>query len=155
MIGRRILAFWVDLFLAIFLTSAGLWLLRQEILRGTDSADLFNPLRAWAEGRLHPVVWIVGLFLYFFLFLSANSETPGLTAFGLTAIRNADEDGRQRIGTSRALARTILLAGSALFFGAGFLPVFFNDRRLALHDCLSGTRIVRVRSRVSRPAETS
>ena len=151
MIGRRILAFWLDLFFGLFLSSAALWLLREAFLRGTDPDDLFNPLREWAQAPAHPLSLLFGLFLYFFLFLAVNSETPGLVAFGLTVVRDP-EGGESSIGVRRALARALLLGVSCLFLGLGFLTVLTNDRRLALHDCLSGTRIVRVRSRRVRPA---
>jgi uncharacterized RDD family membrane protein YckC len=154
MIGRRLLAFWIDLFFGLFLASTGLWLLRQAFLRGTDPADLFNPLREWALAPSHPLVWLLGVFLYFFLFLAVNSETPGLVAFGLTVIRDREGGELRRIGGMRALWRTLLLAVSTLFLGLGFLTVLANDRRLALHDCLSGTRIIRVRSRRIPPAGT-
>ncbi len=152
MIGRRILAFWLDLFFGLFLGSLGLWLLRQAFLRGTNPDDLFNPLREWALASYHPLVLLFGIVLYFFLFLAANSETPGLVAFGLTVVRDQDGGELLRIGGSRALWRTALFAVSALFLGLGFLTVLGNDRRLALHDCLSGTRVIRVGSRRIRPA---
>ena len=152
MIGRRILAFWLDLFIGLFLSSAALWLLREAFLRGTDPDDLFNPLREWALAPAHPLALLFGLFLYFFLFLAVNSETPGLVAFGLTVVRDPEGGESSSIGGRRALARALLLGVSSLFLVLGFLTVLTNDRRLALHDCLSGTRIVRVRSRRVRPA---
>jgi uncharacterized RDD family membrane protein YckC len=146
MIGRRILSFWLDLFLSIFLTSAGLFLFRMEIIANTDENDFFNPVRQWAMGSFHPIAFLAGIFLYFFIFLTLSSETPGFSLFGLTLIR-ADEDGeRKKIGWKRALSRTLVLSLSFLTMGAGFLTVFANRRRIALHDCLSGTRVVRERS---------
>ncbi|MGC8529008.1 MAG: RDD family protein [Leptospirillia bacterium] len=152
MIGRRILAFWIDIFFGLFLSSTALWLLRKAFLLGTNPDDLFNPLREWALVPAHPIFLLWGLFLYFFLFLAVNSETPGLVAFGLTVVRDSDGGESSFIGGRRALVRSLLLGVSGLFLGLGFLTVLTNDRRLALHDCLSGTRIVRIRSRRVRPA---
>ena len=146
MIGRRILAFWLDFFLAIFLTSVGIFLLRREILSNTDPRDIFNPVRQWALDPDHPFVFLFGLFLYFFINMAFFSETPGHALFGLTLIRLEEDRERKKIGWKRAFGRTIMLSGSILTLGAGFLPAFANDRRLAMHDCLSGTRVVRERA---------
>ncbi|MCL4484847.1 MAG: RDD family protein [Nitrospirae bacterium] len=154
MIGRRILAFWLDLFLAIFLSEGGLSLLRREILSGTDPEDPFDPVRQWAAASFHPAALLAGLFLYFFLFWAISSETPGQSLFGLTVIRDSGDAERVRIGPGGALRRTLVFGGSFLLLGLGFLAALANDRRLALHDCLSGTRVVRERSRPApRPAE--
>ncbi len=154
MIARRILAFWLDLFMAIFLSEAGLYLLRREILLGTDPDDPFDPVRQWAASPFHPAGLLAGLFLYFFLFWAISSETPGESVFGLTVVRESDEPERSRIGLGKALGRTLAFGGSVLTLGLGFLPALTNDRRMALHDCLSGTRVVRERSKPSpRPAE--
>jgi len=156
MIGRRILAFWLDLFMAIFLSEAGLYLLRWEILSGTDPEDPFDPVRQWAAAPFHPAGLLAGLFLYFFLFWAVSSETPGESLFGLTVVRESEEPERSRIGLGKALGRTLAFGGSILTLGLGFLPALANDRRMALHDCLSGTRVVRERSKSSpRPAEHS
>lgn len=154
MIGRRILAFWLDLFSGLFLSEAGLALLRREILAGTEPDDPFDPLRQWARSSLHPLSVLTGLFLYFFLFWALSSETPGQSFFGLTVIRETEDGSRIRIGVRKALERTLLFSFSFLSLGLGFVAALANDRRLALHDCLSGTRVVRERSPSSpRPAE--
>ncbi len=154
MIGRRILAFWLDFFSAIFLAEGGIALLRHEILAGTDPDDFFNPARRWALSSLHPLAVLSGLFLYFFLFWTLSSETPGQSVFGLTVIRETEDGSRVRIGVRKALERTLLFGFSFLTLGLGFVAALANDRRLALHDCLSGTRVVRERSPVSpRPAD--
>jgi uncharacterized RDD family membrane protein YckC len=146
MIGRRILSFWLDFFLAIFLASLSLFLVRREIIANTDINDAFNPVRHWALSPAHPLIFMGGLFLYFFLFIALFSETPGLSLFGLTLVRTDDEGDRKKIGWKLALSRTLMLSLSILTLGTGFLTVFANNRRLALHDCLSGTRVVRERS---------
>lgn len=157
MIGRRILSFWIDAALAVFLSAAGLFLLRREILTVLDPRDLFNPAGAWARSSFHPLAFLCGLFLYFLLFLAVFSETPGLLLAGLTVVRMDDESGgRKKAGFGRALSRTLLFFFTLATLGTGFLTVFANGRRLALHDCLSGTRVVRERAFVAPPpAEVS
>ena len=146
MIGRRILAFWVDFYFGIFLSEMGLYFLRMEVLHGMDPDDSASPLTSWARSPIHPLSLALGLFLYFFLFLGITSETPGLTVFGLTVVRDVEESERRPIGFRKALSRTIALSFSALTLGLGFFLAFLNDRRRSLHDCLSGTRVIRART---------
>ncbi len=156
MILRRILAFLIDFSLGIFFSELGVYLLRREVLAGTPRDDLFNPLRQWALSSFHFWAVSAGIFLYFFLFLAALSETPGLSLFGLTVVRDSDDGELRAIGTRRALSRTLSLLVSLMTLGLGFLFALGNDRRRALHDCLSGTRVIRQKTIPSpRPAEAS
>jgi uncharacterized RDD family membrane protein YckC len=54
------------------------------------------------------------------------------------------EDGKP-LDAARAMRRTSVGALSFLMLGLGFLPALFGDGR-ALHDRLSSTRVVRLRS---------
>ena len=76
---------------------------------------------------------------YLIAFTAVGGQSIGKMAFGIKVI--GQEDGGVPIG--RATIRTLAYLASALPLGAGFLPGVLGAERLALHDRLAHTRVVR------------
>ena len=74
---------------------------------------------------------------------SAGGQTFGKMVFG---VRVVDRAGRSVTG-SVSLVRALGYLLSVLPLGLGFALMFFDTRRLALHDRLAGTRVLRVSGR--------
>jgi uncharacterized RDD family membrane protein YckC len=77
---------------------------------------------------------------YFVAFTAVGGQSIGKMAFGLKVITQ-DED--EMVPVGRATIRTLAYFVSALPLGAGFLPGVISADRLALHDRLAHTRVVR------------
>jgi uncharacterized RDD family membrane protein YckC len=91
-----------------------------------------------------PILPLLAFFLmlnggYFIAFTTVGGQSIGKMALGIKVI--AQEDGSVPVG--RATIRTLAYLVSALPFGAGFLPGVMSADRLALHDRLAHTRVVR------------
>ena len=76
---------------------------------------------------------------YFVAFTTVGGQSIGKMALGIKVIDQ--EDGAVTIG--RAILRTLAYIASALPLGAGFLPGIISADRLALHDRLAHTRVIR------------
>jgi uncharacterized RDD family membrane protein YckC len=76
---------------------------------------------------------------YFVVFTAFGGQTIGKMAFGLKVTTEDEES----VPVSRAALRTIGYLVSALPLGAGFLAAVFTANRLAFHDRLAHTRVVR------------
>ena len=76
---------------------------------------------------------------YFIAFTAVGGQSIGKMAFGIKVI--SQEESTVPIG--RATLRTLAYVVSALPLGAGFLPGIIGADRLALHDRLAHTRVVR------------
>ena len=91
-----------------------------------------------------PILPLTAFFLllnggYFIAFTTVGGQSIGKMAMGIKVI--AEEDGAVPVG--RATLRALGYLVSALPFGAGFLPGVISADRLALHDRLAHTRVVR------------
>ncbi|MCS7063634.1 MAG: RDD family protein [Methylacidiphilales bacterium] len=75
-------------------------------------------------------------FGYFHLF--REGRTLGMTVCGLKV---ADEKG-QALRKGQALLRTFGIVLTIHFYGIGFLPAFFTERRQAFHDLISRTLVI-------------
>jgi uncharacterized RDD family membrane protein YckC len=129
---RRISAALVDMMLLSMLDAVVLYLTLR--LCGLTTAEMV---------RL-PVLPLVAFFLllnggYFIAFTTVGGQSIGKMALGIKVI--AQEDGEVPIG--RATLRTVAYLISALPLGAGFLPGVISPDRLALHDRLAHTRVIR------------
>ncbi len=76
---------------------------------------------------------------YFIAFTAVGGQSIGKMALGIKVI--SQEESVVPIG--RATLRTLAYFVSALPLGAGFLPGLLGADRLALHDRLAHTRVVR------------
>jgi uncharacterized RDD family membrane protein YckC len=91
-----------------------------------------------------PLLPLAGFFLllnggYFVAFTAVGGQSIGKMALGIKVI--SEEESSVPVG--RATVRTLAYIVSALPLGAGFLPGVISADRLALHDRLAHTRVVR------------
>jgi uncharacterized RDD family membrane protein YckC len=118
------------------------------LLTALDAAVLYFTLRLCgltsAEMFELPLVPLGAFFLllnggYFVAFTAVGGQSIGKMAFGIKVIGDEDEP----VPVGRAAVRTGAYLLSALPLGAGFLLGVFGADRLALHDRLAHTRVVR------------
>jgi uncharacterized RDD family membrane protein YckC len=76
---------------------------------------------------------------YFIAFTTVGGQSIGKMALGIKVISQEEDT----VPIGRATLRTLACVVSALPLGAGFLPVLLSADRLALHDRLAHTRVVR------------
>jgi uncharacterized RDD family membrane protein YckC len=118
------------------------------ILLGVDALVLYSTLRMasltmadW--GALPPVPMLAFIVLlklaYFGAFTAACGQTIGKMAMRIRVV--ADD---MPLDPARAAQRTLVSAVSVLALGAGFIPMFVDPNRRALHDRVAGTRVVEV-----------
>jgi uncharacterized RDD family membrane protein YckC len=129
---RRIMAALVDISLLCVL-DAGVVYFTLRLL-GLSMAEILQL----------PVLPLAAFFLllnggYFVAFTAVGGQSIGKMAAGIKVI--TQEDSSVPIG--RATVRTLAYLVSALPLGAGFLPGVISADRLALHDRLAHTRVVR------------
>ena len=128
----RILAALVDIALLVALDASVLYFTLRLVGLGTDQVG---------ELPLLPLMAFVLLLNvgYFIAFTAVGGQSIGKMAFGIKVI-SQEEDA---VPIGRATVRTLAYFVSALPLGAGFLPGVISADRLALHDRLAHTRVVR------------
>jgi uncharacterized RDD family membrane protein YckC len=118
------------------------------LLFGLDTAVLYFTLRLCnltsAEMFELPLFPLLAFFVllnggYFVAFTAVGGQSIGKMALGIRVV--SDEDLPVPFG--RATLRTLAYLASALPLGAGFIPGVLGADRLALHDRLAHTRVVR------------
>ena len=129
---RRIVAALVDLALLCALDALVLYFTLR--LLGLGTAQLMDL----------PLLPLVAFLLllnggYFIAFTAVGGQSIGKMAVGIKVI--SQEESTVPIG--RATIRTLAYVVSALPLGAGFVPGVLGADRLALHDRLAHTRVVR------------
>ena len=107
------------------------------MLRDIDLQDL---------ALIELVLWFGLRWLYFALWESSPyCATPGAMACHLKVVDAGDGEPPTFSQASIRLAAKLL---SVVSVGAGWLPIFFEPRRRALHDLLSGCVVIRFEPRV-------
>jgi uncharacterized RDD family membrane protein YckC len=123
-------------------------LLDGALLCGLDAAVLYFTLRLCnltpPEIFELPAIPLLAFIVllnggYFVAFTAVGGQSIGKMALGIKVV--SDED--RPVPFSRATLRTLAYIASALPLGAGFLPGVLGAERLALHDRLAHTRVVR------------
>ncbi len=123
-------------------------LIDAALLFALDAGVLYFTLRllglASADIMELPVIPLLAFLMllnggYFIAFTAVGGQSIGKMALGIRVIDQ--EEGTVPIG--RATLRTCAYLVSALPLGAGFLPGVLGADRLALHDRLAHTRVVR------------
>jgi uncharacterized RDD family membrane protein YckC len=118
-----------------------------SLLFGLDSLVVYFTLRLLgleaSEMASLPIVPLAGFLMmlnggYFVAFTAVGGQSIGKMALGIKVIGQQDDS----VPIGRAVLRTLAYLVSALPLGAGFLPGMMGDR-LALHDRLAHTRVVR------------
>lgn len=130
--SSRILAALVDVALLSALDAVVLYFTLR--LLGLASAQLFDL----------PLLPLLSFFLllnggYFIAFTAVGGQSIGKMALGIKVI-SQEQNG---VPIGRATVRTLAYLVSALPLGAGFLPGVMSADRLALHDRLAHTRVIR------------
>jgi uncharacterized RDD family membrane protein YckC len=101
--------------------------------------SLVSNLELDTGGRiLAAIAWAAVVGFYFVLFWSTTGQTPGMRAMSLRVMNKRGE----HPSVWRSIVRLVGLALAIIPCGAGFLPVFVDDRRRALQDFLAGTVVV-------------
>lgn len=130
--GKRLLAAAIDLLL----------------VGAIDASVMYFTLRlcrlTLLEFVVLPVLPLLGFFLllnggYFAAFTAAGGQTVGKMTAGIRVVGEGD----QAVDFGHAVVRTLAYLVSALPLGLGFVPAFFDEDRRALHDRLTGTRVVK------------
>jgi uncharacterized RDD family membrane protein YckC len=118
------------------------------LLSAVDAVVIYLTLRLLGVNTFDmsslPLLPVVAFFLllnggYFVAFTTVGGQSIGKMALGIKVI--SQEDSTVPVG--RATVRTLAYLVSALPLGAGFLPGVISADRLALHDRLAHTRVVR------------
>ena len=145
---RRLLATLADMFLFCSLCAALAWPVLSAVDWTTLPTDVDGFISnvsdgAWishASGVLG--MWIALWWCYFVVGWGLFGATPGKWLFGLRIVDHKD---RYPIGISRALMRLFSYGVSSITLGGGHLLAVIRGNRMALHDSLAGTRVVRRR----------
>jgi uncharacterized RDD family membrane protein YckC len=118
------------------------------ILFAIDAAIVYFTLRIagltmgeWAVLSPVPVVTFLVLLKvsYFSAFTAVGGQTIGKMAVGIRVVA----DRRGSLDGSAAIHRTVVGTLSVVTLGLGFLPALVGADRRALHDRLSGTRVIK------------
>jgi uncharacterized RDD family membrane protein YckC len=144
---RRVLATLADMVVFTGLSVALCWPLFQSMpdvpLDGTliETASSLAGNTPW----LSHVAGIGGLWValwwsYFLVGWGLMGCTPGKWLLGLRVV---DHEGRCPIGASRAALRLLAYMASSVTLVGGHMLAVLRGDRLALHDVLAGTRVVR------------
>jgi uncharacterized RDD family membrane protein YckC len=75
---------------------------------------------------------------YLAAFAAVGGQTIGKMAFGLRVVA----DDQQPLDMGAATMRALGSIASFLPLGLGFVPAFLGDEHRAIHDRLTGTRVV-------------
>lgn len=123
-------------------------LLDLSLLFALDAAVLYLTLRLCGltlAGILElPPLPLAAFFMllnggYFVAFTAVGGQSIGKMALGIKVIGREDSS----VPIGQATLRTLAYLASALPLGAGFLPGVLGAERLALHDRLAHTRVIR------------
>ena len=126
-------------------------LIDHAILLAIDFCVVYLTLRMatlpTTEWRLLPAAPLLSFlvlikFAYFCAFTAVGGQTIGKMAVGIRVVTESDG----WVDGACAVRRTAMGAVSVLVVGLGFLPAILSPDRRALHDRLSGTRVVSLRS---------
>jgi uncharacterized RDD family membrane protein YckC len=131
-IATRAVALAIDVALAhviVFALAAVLALVGS--LAGENSLNTLEKILAGC-------LWALVVATYFVMFWSTAGQTPGMRAMGLRVLDASD----RHPGVVRSMVRLAGLVLAIIPFGAGFLPVLFDDRRRALPDFMAKTVVV-------------
>jgi uncharacterized RDD family membrane protein YckC len=145
--GRRVLAFALDFFLASILSMplvyalgiySGIPDVEQRFLVAVFQPDAPALPGVLFYGTLCNLMTQTVLVLYFACFVAAHAQTPAKALFRLRVV---DPSG-QKPYFVKSLLRALALAFSINFLFLPMLFAFFNPQRRALHDIIAGTYVV-------------
>ncbi|GAB4033005.1 MAG: hypothetical protein Fur0012_12190 [Elusimicrobiota bacterium] len=96
-----------------------------------------NPLLVWK------ILWVVIFFIYEIIFSSGGRATLGKKIMG---IRVQSSDGSD-LSVVKAFLRTVGYFISSYTINMGYIMALFTPGKKALHDYISGSRVIKVRER--------
>ncbi len=145
--GRRMLAFLLDYFLASILSTPPLYVFKALIgvpdLEQRVFTNMFESDQPLSPDMVHH--WVIFqliaqtiLVLYFACFIAAHGQTPGKALFRLRVIT---EDG-QKPHFVKSLLRALAMAFSIDLLFLPMFYAFFNPQRRAFHDIVARTYVV-------------
>lgn len=145
-IGKRAAAFLMD-WMVLVLLYLGIIVLLNLIGIKLTSIDIKSALEveikitgtpAWVETLLK---WFLGLLpvLFFMLANYGNGQSPGKKLFRIRVVSLY----HHKLNLWHSLERSLGYFASALEFGFGYFQAFWNPNRMALHDKLGETIVVR------------
>lgn len=137
---KRALGFLIDLFLIMI---SNMILFGLGLLASCKAMNDLN-LSAPSEDLVFLLTGLftlsgLGLFFIYLVYFNTSGQTPGKKLLGLKVISRSG--GPVRL--VQALARTLGLLLTLFFFFPGFLFILFNRQKLAFHDLLAGTYVIR------------
>lgn len=96
------------------------------------------------QPALHGPIFRIGLGLtllgFYSLFWMRSGQTLGMQAWRLKLVTQSGEP----LKLSKVVIRALLGVPALLLFGLGYLWILFNPKRLAVHDLVTGTRVVQL-----------
>jgi uncharacterized RDD family membrane protein YckC len=137
----RFSAGFLDQLLIYFMVSIILMILMQMLPSDVLGFEIIGFSYVWS---LKSLCWFLGILavvevLYFWLATAASGRTIGKIVLGLRVVR---EDG-SRVSLLRSLARCLIyIIQLVLIFGLTFFVIAFNPENRAIHDLVSGTKVV-------------
>ncbi len=139
---RRFFSFLLDLAIVNLIYFLFLLIGMVAVQMGLSRADLDRPSEdlVLSLASRFLVLWLVLFFVYFTLFGYFGGQTPAKMLSGIQ-VRSTTQD---PLTWGQAIRRAIGYLLSSLFFGAGFLLMFFNRDHRALHDFIAGTCVIRL-----------
>lgn len=133
---RRLASIVYDAFLviAISMLYGALVLAVQVLVFGPGEKD-YQPT---VEGPLFQLGWYLSIAVFYYYFWRKSGQTAGMRAWRLKLVN----EGGDRASPTQCAIRILLAPFSLLLFGLGYLWCLVDKNGDAIHDKLSGTRVV-------------
>jgi uncharacterized RDD family membrane protein YckC len=146
-IFRRFLAFIIDFFVVILLFIAidkllPLFGIHIEQIKFVNLGHVEIESHEIPESTLKSLeyaLWLVPIFYYSLMFYFANGRTIGKFILRLRVVSVY----HHKIGLWHCIERSLGYAASVLELGIGFIQAFWNPNRMALHDKIADTIVIR------------
>jgi uncharacterized RDD family membrane protein YckC len=140
--GARLVAYIIDgLILGVVISVLTLVIVAILAAGFVDDGDVNSAGSVLFTVILTVVILVLSL-LYFPYFWQKSGRTPGMSAFGIRVVRDADGG---PLGWGSAILRYLGFFIDSIVFGLpiGFLWVFYDKRRRAWHDLIGGTVVIK------------
>ncbi len=146
-IFRRFIAFMIDFFVVIFIFIAidkllPLFGIHIEQIKFVNLGHVEIESHEISESAIKTLeygLWLVPVFYYSLMFYFTNGRTIGKFVLGLRVVSVY----HHKIGLWHCIERSLGYAVSILELGIGFIQAFWNPNRMALHDKIADTIVIR------------
>jgi uncharacterized RDD family membrane protein YckC len=149
--GSRLVAYIIDVVILTFIV--GGLIVVGAIIAGLGSDFDIDPVTgdivpgsldlssgSWLAFAVLTIIATIIAIVYFPWFWARGGQTPGMRAFGLAVVRDADGG---PIGWGAALLRLVGMYVSSLVFYLGFIWIFIDKRKRGWHDLIAGTVVIK------------